>query len=270
MPGRRLRLSPTAITGLSILQPVMLSAVLAPVTAPHNPGWQHLAARNAPPARTQGVCTHHRLGTDRLGRDILSRIIHGARTSLITALLAAAGTDARGTLLGLMAGYAGRLAQNVIMRLVDIMLTVPFILLALVIITVLGPSVLDLELTFIAVRWVQVARIAYANTLDVKERDVVKPARTSGGQDERILQRLRLRRTRTDPERRRVRRDEPRPPRQGDGGDHRHRLEPSRWSDAPGRTRGERPTEVRPARRRVRASRRRPADAGRRARFGPW
>ncbi len=189
MSGRRLRLNPTAITGLSILLLVVLSAVLAPVIAPHDPGRQNLAGRNTPPAWTQGGSMEHVLGTDRLGRDILSRIIHGSRISLVTALLAVAGSAALGTLLGLVAGYAGRLVQNVIMRLVDIMLAVPFILLALVIITVLGPSVLNLVLTFIAVRWVQFARIAYANTLEVKERDFVQAARASGASDARILQR---------------------------------------------------------------------------------
>ena len=189
MSGRRLRLNPTAITGLSMLLLVVLSAVLAPVIAPHDPGRQNLAARNTPPAWIDGGSMEHVLGTDRLGRDILSRIIHGSRISLVTALLAVAGSATLGTLLGLVAGYSGRLVQNVIMRLVDIMLAVPFILLALVIITVLGPSVLNLVLTFIAVRWVQFARIAYANTLEVKKRDFVQAARASGASDARILQR---------------------------------------------------------------------------------
>jgi peptide/nickel transport system permease protein len=188
MRGRRIRLNATAITGLTILAVVVLSALLAPMVAPHDPGRQNLLQRNTPPAWIAGGTMVHPLGTDRLGRDILSRIIHGSRISLVTAILAVAGSAAIGTFLGLVAGYSGRVVQNVIMRLVDIMLAVPFILLALVIITVLGPSVLNLVLTFIAVRWVQFARIAYANTLEVKERDYVHAARASGASDARILQ----------------------------------------------------------------------------------
>jgi peptide/nickel transport system permease protein len=187
MNARRIRLNAKGFTGLAILLLVGLSAVFAPIVAPHDPGRQNLLARNSPPAWIEGGTGAHPLGTDRLGRDILSRIIYGSRISLVTALLAVAGSAAVGTLLGLVAGYAGRFLQNVIMRLVDIMLAVPFILLALVIISVLGSSVPNLVLTFIAVRWVQFARIAYANTLEVKERDFVTAARASGASDGRIL-----------------------------------------------------------------------------------
>jgi peptide/nickel transport system permease protein len=183
----RIRLNATAITGLAILLVVLASALLAPVIAPHDPGRQNLTERNTPPAWIAGGTATHPLGTDRLGRDILSRIIYGSRISLVTALFAVAGSAAVGTFMGLVAGYSGGLVQNVIMRLVDIMLAVPFILLALVIITVLGPSVPNLVLTFIAVRWVQFARIAFANTLEVKERDFVQAARASGASDARIL-----------------------------------------------------------------------------------
>ena len=109
MSGRRLRLNPTAITRLSILLLVVLSAVLAAVIAPHDPGRQYLAARNAPPAWTQGGSTLHLLGTDRLGRDILGRIVHGARISLVTAHFAVVGSATLGTLLGLVDGYSGHL-----------------------------------------------------------------------------------------------------------------------------------------------------------------
>lgn len=187
MKGHRVRLNATAITGLAILAVVVASALLAPVIAPHDPGRQNLMQRITPPAWIAGGSLAHPLGTDRLGRDILSRIIHGSRISLVTALFAVAGSAAIGTFMGLVAGYSGRLVQNVIMRLVDIMLAVPFILLALVIITVLGPSILNLVVTFVAVRWVQFARIAFANTLEVKERDFVQAARASGASDARIL-----------------------------------------------------------------------------------
>jgi peptide/nickel transport system permease protein len=186
---RRLRLNPTGITGLTILSLVLLSAVLAPVIAPHDPNRQNLLARNNPPAWIEGGSLTHPVGTDRLGRDILSRIIYGARISLVTALLAVTGSALVGTTLGLVAGYGGRWLQNVIMRLVDIMLAIPFILLALVIISVLGSSVMNLVLTFVVVRWVQFARIAFANTLEVKERDYVLAARASGASDLRIVSR---------------------------------------------------------------------------------
>jgi peptide/nickel transport system permease protein len=186
---RRVKLNATGIVGLSILVVVVLSALLAPVVAPHDPNRQNLLARNAPPAWIEGGSTAHLVGTDRLGRDILSRIVHGSRVSLVTALLAVAGSAVLGTTLGLVAGYAGAWVQNVIMRLVDIMLAIPFILLALVIITVLGSSLLNLVFTFVVVRWVQFARIAFANTLEVKERDYVIAARASGASDGRIVSR---------------------------------------------------------------------------------
>lgn len=183
----RLRWSATGVTGVTILSLVVLCAALAPLISPHDPNRQNLLARNVPPAWIEGGSTEHLLGTDRLGRDILSRIIHGSRISLVTAFFAVAGAGALGTLLGLVAGFAGAWVQNVIMRLVDIMLAIPFILLALVIITVFGSSVLNLILTFIVVRWVQFARIAFANTLEVNERDFVLAAHASGAPASRVL-----------------------------------------------------------------------------------
>ncbi|MEX2540586.1 MAG: ABC transporter permease [Trueperaceae bacterium] len=192
MALRRLRLGPTGIIGLLIVAMVVLCALFAPWLAPFDPNATDLFNTLAPPAWSDGGSTAHLLGTDKIGRDILSRIIYGSRISLITACFAVLGYGVLGTLLGVVAGYSGPLVQNIIMRLVDIMLAIPFILFALVIISVLGSSLVNLIFTFVAIRWVQFTRIAFAQTLEVKERDFVLAARASGAKDSRIVHRYLL------------------------------------------------------------------------------
>jgi ABC-type dipeptide/oligopeptide/nickel transport system permease subunit len=139
--------------GFGIIGGVFLCALCAPWIAPHDPNQQDLLSSVLPPAWSANGSSDHLLGTDRLGQDILSRIIYGSRVSLNTAFSVVIASGIVGTLLGLLAGYFGRIVQNVIMRLVDIMLSVPFILLALVVLAVVGPSQLNLILAFVVVRW---------------------------------------------------------------------------------------------------------------------
>ena len=163
------RLDAKGAIGLAILALVIVAALAAPWLAPVDPNAQDLLNAIAPPAFTGGTW-EHTLGTDRLGQDVLSRIIYGARVSLVTAAAAVAGSTLLGTALGLLAGYFGGWIATVIMRLVDIVLAIPFILLALVFVTVFGPSLLNVVAAFIAARWVQYTRIVYGLVLELRER----------------------------------------------------------------------------------------------------
>ena len=173
--------------GFAIIGAVLLCALFAAWIAPHDPNQQDLLLSVLPPAWSATGDPEHFLGTDKLGQDILSRIIYGSRVSLITACSVVIVSGSVGTLLGLLAGYCGRIVQNVIMRLVDIMLSVPFILLALVVLTVLGPSQLNLILAFVLVRWVQYTRIAFGQTLEVKERDFIVASKACGASHPGII-----------------------------------------------------------------------------------
>jgi peptide/nickel transport system permease protein len=165
--------------GFSILALVLFSACAAPWLAPVDPNAQDLLNAIAPPVLSGGTWEHV-LGTDRLGQDVLSRIIYGSRVSLITAVAAVAGSAIVGTLLGLIAGYFGGWAATAIMRLVDIVLAIPFILLALVFMTVFGPSLLNVVVAFIVARWVQYTRIVYGLVLELREREFIQACIAAG------------------------------------------------------------------------------------------
>ena len=187
MQRMRLQLGPKGIIGFVILGTVCLCALLAPWIAPHNPNQQDLLHTVSPPAWSTAGDSSFLLGTDSLGQDILSRIIYGSRISLITACSVVIASGSIGTIMGLVAGFYGKLVQNLIMRLVDIMLSIPFILLALVVLSVLEPSLLNLILAFVVVRWVQYTRIAFGQTLDIKEREFVLASWANGASRPWIL-----------------------------------------------------------------------------------
>ncbi len=180
MSRLRLHFGTKGTIGFAIVGTVFLCAVFAPWIAPHDPNQQNLLHGVLPPAWSAKGNPDYLLGTDRLGQDILSRIIYGSRISLMTACSVVIASGIIGTIMGLFAGFFGRVVQNVIMRLVDITLSIPFILLALVVLAVLGPSVLNLILAFAVVRWVQYTRIAFGQTLDVKERDFILACEACG------------------------------------------------------------------------------------------
>ncbi len=182
-----LQLGPKGIIGLAILGTVFLCAIFAPWITSHNPNEQNLLDSVLPPAWSKRGNPEYFLGTDRLGQDILSRIIYGSRVSLITACSVVIASGTIGTVMGLIAGYFGKVVQNVIMRLVDIMLSIPFILLALVVLSVLGSSLLNLILAFVVVRWVQYTRIAFGQTLNIKEREFILACRACGVSRMRII-----------------------------------------------------------------------------------
>jgi peptide/nickel transport system permease protein len=164
----------TALAGLVVLVTVFAVALAAPVIAPHDPNVQDVANRYAPSS------LDHPLGTDNLGRDELSRLLHGARISLFTALGIGIAILTIGMAVGLLAGFAGGAVDGLLMRIVDVLLAFPSILLALAVTGMLGPGLLHLAIAMIAVWWVDYARLARGLVLSVKERPFVESARALG------------------------------------------------------------------------------------------
>jgi ABC-type dipeptide/oligopeptide/nickel transport system permease subunit len=184
---RRPRLRGTALLGAIILGLVVLTAIAAPLLAPHDYTEQSLSKSLLPPFWEKGAEIAYPLGTDHLGRDMLSRIIFGARTSL---LVGAGGVVIAGTIgiaLGLIAGYYGRRVDDTIMRLVDIQLSFPPIFLVIAIMAVIGQSLQNVVLVLGIVTWVQYARVVRASTLSVKEREFVEAARSLGAGGPHII-----------------------------------------------------------------------------------
>ncbi|MDH6574197.1 peptide/nickel transport system permease protein [Streptomyces sp. SAI-117] len=170
-----------AVAGLIVLAFFVLAAILAPLVAPYDPQAQHLAQRFAGPGRA------HLLGQDELGRDVLSRIIHGARISLTAGLAAVAFAGVLGALVGLTAGYLKGWADSLLMRLMDVLLAFPSILLATVIVTVLGQSLVNAMLAIGIVNIPQMARVVRSAVIAVREREFVEAARAVGASRRRIL-----------------------------------------------------------------------------------
>jgi peptide/nickel transport system permease protein len=166
---------------------LVIPAVLAPVVAPHDPLKGSLSNRLKAPAWQEGGSLEYPLGTDKLGRDILSRIIHGARVSLLVSLVAILVGGGIGTGMGLISGYFGRWVDSVIMRLVDISLSLPTILLALVLVAAVGPSFATVIIVLVVLLWARYARLVRAETLSIKERDFIARARVAGASHTRIM-----------------------------------------------------------------------------------
>jgi ABC-type dipeptide/oligopeptide/nickel transport system permease subunit len=186
---RSLRKSRAALVGVLVLAVVVAVAVGAPWIAPHNPNEQVLERRLLPPAWIEGGVRAHPIGTDHLGRDILSRMIYGSRISLAVGFSAVLISGLLGIAAGLIAGYYGRAYEAAIMRLVDIQLAFPFILLALAIIGVLGPGLRNVILVLGVAGWMVYARVVRGQTLSIREREFVEAARAIGAGDFRIIRR---------------------------------------------------------------------------------
>ena len=170
-----------------VMAAVVLVALLAPVLAPHGLSAFDLAHRLAPPIWDVGGDWNHPLGTDTLGRDVLSRILFGARTSLGIAGVAVLLAAALGILLGLVSGYAGSWADALIMRLADVQLSFPYLLLAIAVMALLKPSLLNLVIVLVLRSWVVYARLIRVVTLSAKEREFVMAARAVGARGARIV-----------------------------------------------------------------------------------
>lgn len=181
---KRLLKNPAALAGMVIIGLFLLTAALAPLMSPHDPTLQDLAQRLKPPG-TEG----HLLGTDRLGRDVLARILYGARLSLLISISSVLIGMAIGVPLGLVSGYVGGRLDDLLMRLGDIQLSLPFILLVIAIIAALGPSLTNTILTLGVTSWVVYARVVRGSALSLKEQDFVQAARALGAPTARILTR---------------------------------------------------------------------------------
>jgi len=183
--GRLLRRSNGAI-GIGIVLAMIVIAILAPVLGPFDPNAQNLMARLKPPVFSGGTWAHV-LGTDHLGRDILSRVMYGARISLFIGFVTASIAGIIGTAVGLIAGFFDGIVRTVLMRLVDVFLAIPYILFAVVVVGALGAGITNLILVLALTRWVQFARIVYGQTLSVREKEYVEAARARGNSRTRIL-----------------------------------------------------------------------------------
>jgi peptide/nickel transport system permease protein len=183
----RRHLSFRAVFGIAVLVLMSGAALLAPQIAPWDPGRQMLMKRLRPPAWEARGLREHPLGTDHLGRDILSRILYGGRISLGVGLSAVTLSALIGVTLGLLAGFHGGRTDAVIMRVVDVFLAVPYILLAMGVVFALGPSLLNVILVMAVTRWVQFARIVRADVLSIREREFVSGARARGNRGLRLL-----------------------------------------------------------------------------------
>lgn len=184
----RRRLAATARVGIAILVGVALAALFAEVIAPSAPETQRLTDRLDPPSWLGG--THgYVLGTDQLGRDVLSRVIYGSRVSLVVGLAGVVLSGTLGVTLGLVAGYFGGYWDRVIMRVTDVQQAIPALVLAIAVVAVLRPSLLNLIIVLAVTTWVAFARVVRSEVLALRETVFVEAARVVGARDRRIIAR---------------------------------------------------------------------------------
>ncbi|QBQ63242.1 MULTISPECIES: ABC transporter permease subunit [Pasteurellaceae] len=169
-----------AVIGLTFIVIVGLACIFAEFVAPFDPIVQNRSALLLPPAWFEGGNSAYLLGTDDIGRDILSRIIYGARLSIFIGLLIVVMSCILGVILGLLAGYYGGTIDIVIMRFVDIMLAIPSLLLTIGVVTILGPSLLNAAIAIAVVSIPSYVRLTRASVLSEKNRDYVTASRVAG------------------------------------------------------------------------------------------
>jgi peptide/nickel transport system permease protein len=184
---RKLLENKGAVFGLIMVLGVIFSAVLAPLISPHDPILQDVEKRLIPPMGQEGADPNYLLGTDHLGRDIVSRLIYGARISIVVSVSAVALSAALGTLIGLFSGFYGGKVDNIFMRIADVQLAFPFILLAIAIIAVLGPDLQNIIITMAITGWVIYARVVRAEVLSLREKEFITSVRALGGSNGRII-----------------------------------------------------------------------------------
>jgi peptide/nickel transport system permease protein len=165
---------------LAIVVVLVLSGVLAPLLAPHSPIEGSLGERLVPPLGLEGSKSSHPLGTDRLGRDTLSRLLYGARISLSVSVVGIALTGAVGSFIGLLAGFLGGWVDTLLMRLVDISLSLPGILIAVLLSVVFEPSFTNVIIVVVFLLWPSYARLVRGETLGLKQQEFVALARIAG------------------------------------------------------------------------------------------
>ena len=173
--------NPLNIVAFALIAVFAACALLAPVLAPYDPLLQDLASRLRPPS------SEHWLGTDSLGRDITSRILYGARISLIVGVVVVTVAGVVGTAIGLVAGYAGGLVDEALMRLTEVFLAFPALILAMAIAGALGPSLTNAIIAIAAVTWAVYARLVRGQILSLRRREFVEAARAIGASRTRIV-----------------------------------------------------------------------------------
>ena len=178
------RLHVKAFTGGAIVAIFVLVGILGPLLAPHDPNKQQLTAMMKPP---QGMGAIHVLGTDNLGRDILSRVIHGSRVSLLVAFAVVFVSGFVGITLGAVSGYFGGKVDFTIQKLVEVVWAFPPLLLGITIMAFLGQGLFNLILALVAQRWIPYCRVVRAQTLSMRERDFIVAARCLGAGNRQII-----------------------------------------------------------------------------------
>jgi peptide/nickel transport system permease protein len=166
---------------------VIVSAIFAPLLSPHDPILSDVDKRLLPPIWQAGADPGYLLGTDYLGRDIVSRLIYGARISLVVSISAVAFSAILGTIIGLISGFYGGMIDSIFMRLADVQLAFPFILLAIAIVAVLGPSLQNIIIVMAITGWVIYARVVRAEILSLREKEFIIAARALGSSNGRII-----------------------------------------------------------------------------------
>jgi peptide/nickel transport system permease protein len=184
---RRIGRHRRTLLGAVLVVAVIVSAIGASWLAPRDPLAQEILARLQPPGWSDGEGWTAWFGTDHVGRDILSRLLYGGRISLLISLTSVAGSLAIGLVLGLVAGFYGGVLETLIMRLTDLQLAFPFILLALAIVALLGPSLANIIVVFTVTSWPIYARVVRGSVLALKQQDFVTAARALGRAEWGIL-----------------------------------------------------------------------------------
>ena len=184
---RQLVRSPKALIGAIMLLVIVLAAILAPWIVPHDPTAQDITSTLLPPAWMANGNGSYLLGTDVLGRDILSRTIYGARASLLIGAVSVLIASVIGVTIGVIGGFFGGWVEDVMLRIADMQLAIPYILLAILLSAVIGPSVLTVIIVLGITRWVVYARITRGEVLSLKERDFVRAAVGLGARRSRII-----------------------------------------------------------------------------------
>lgn len=175
------------IGALAIIGTFVVVALFADALAPHDPNTTSLSSRLLPPFWVAGGSTIYPLGTDQLGRDILSRLIHGASTSLLVAVQALILGAGIGGAVGVLSGYFKGLTDSLLMRAVDVMLTLPIILFALIFVVVVGPATTNVVVAIALVLWARFARVIRGEVLALREREFVILARVAGASHLRVM-----------------------------------------------------------------------------------
>ncbi|MFQ5692441.1 MAG: ABC transporter permease [Nitrospinota bacterium] len=183
----RLHAGDIGVWGGAILLVFVLAALFAPILTSYDPSMGSLASRLVPPWSASSSGFFHPLGTDTIGRDMLARILFGTRLSLFVGFTSALLATVVGTIVGLLAGYAGGKTDKILMRITDMQISFPSLLLAIVVLYVIGGSILNLILVLAITRWVDFARIIRGEVLSLKEREFVEGARALGNRASVII-----------------------------------------------------------------------------------